>query len=74
MLAASILAALEFETIYVFCLAAAANGIQNGIASIYSANLIRCSLTGSSTDAVVYRYVAGAISLAAGLFLFLGKK
>merc|ERR1719329_1508031 len=36
LLAASILAALEFNTVYVFCLAAAANGIQNGIASLYS--------------------------------------
>jgi hypothetical protein len=50
LLIASILAALEFSESYIFFFAAAANGIQNGIASIYSANLIRCSLTGSSTD------------------------
>ena len=39
-----------------------------------AANEVTRSLTGSSTDAVVYRYMAGAISLAAGLFLFLKKK
>ena len=39
-----------------------------------AANEVTRSLTGSSTDAVVYRYIAGAISLAAGLFLFLKKK
>ena len=47
---ASLLAALEQDAQYIFYLASAANGIQNGIASIYSANLVRCSLTGSSTD------------------------
>ena len=50
LLISSILAALEYHEQYIFFFAAAANGIQNGIASIYSANLIRCSLTGSSTD------------------------
>jgi uncharacterized membrane protein YoaK (UPF0700 family) len=50
LMTASILAALEAHPTYIFFLAAAANGIQNGIASIYSANLIRCSLTGSTTD------------------------
>mmetsp|Transcript_12248 Transcript_12248/g.14028 ORF Transcript_12248/g.14028 Transcript_12248/m.14028 type:complete len:394 (-) Transcript_12248:340-1521(-) len=34
----------------IFYLAIAANGVQNGIASIYSANLIRCTLTGAITD------------------------
>jgi tRNA(Ile)-lysidine synthase TilS/MesJ len=29
---------------------------------------------GSSMDEVVYRYIAGAVSLAAGLFLFLKEK
>jgi uncharacterized membrane protein YoaK (UPF0700 family) len=50
LMTASILAAIESEPSYIFFLCAAANGIQNGIASIYSANLIRCSLTGASTD------------------------
>ena len=35
------------------------------------ANQVSESLTGSSTDAVMYRYIAGAASLAAGIFLFL---
>jgi len=39
-----------------------------------AANEVARSLTGSSSDAVTYRYVAGAISLAAGAFLFLKKK
>ena len=51
---ASIFAGLEKDPNYVFCLVAAANGIQNGIASIYSANLIRCSLTGSTTDLALF--------------------
>ena len=38
-----------------------------------AANEVARSLTGSSTDAVVHRYIAGAISLAIGLFLFLKK-
>jgi hypothetical protein len=43
---ASVIAALEVGDVnYIFYFAAAANGIQNGVASIYSANLIRCSLT-----------------------------
>jgi uncharacterized membrane protein YoaK (UPF0700 family) len=50
LLISSILAALEWNESYIFFFAATANGIQNGIASIYSANLIRCSLTGASTD------------------------
>lgn len=36
-------------------------------------NEVARSVTGSSTDAVVHRYIAGAISLAVGLFLFLKK-
>jgi hypothetical protein len=39
-----------------------------------AANEVSRAFTGSSTDEVVYRYVAGAVSLAAGLFLFLRKK
>jgi hypothetical protein len=38
------------------------------------ANEMTRALTGSSTDAVVHRYIVGAVSLAAGLFLFLKKK
>jgi hypothetical protein len=39
-----------------------------------AANEVARSLTGSSTDAVMYRYIAGAVSLAAGFFLFVKKK
>jgi hypothetical protein len=39
-----------------------------------AANEVSRALTGSSTDQVVYRYIVGAVSLAAGLFLFLRKK
>ena len=39
-----------------------------------TANELSRAFTGSSTDEVVYRYIAGAVSLAAGLFLFLRKK
>jgi len=39
-----------------------------------AANEVTRSLTGSSTDAVMYRYIGGAISLAAGAFLFLKNK
>lgn len=39
-----------------------------------TANEVSRALTGSSTDEVVYRYIVGAVSLAAGLFLFLRKK
>jgi hypothetical protein len=38
------------------------------------ANEVSRALTGASMDRVVYRYVAGAVSVAAGLFLFLRKK
>mmetsp|Transcript_43305 Transcript_43305/g.104675 ORF Transcript_43305/g.104675 Transcript_43305/m.104675 type:complete len:275 (+) Transcript_43305:348-1172(+) len=51
--AASILSAKGVGDTYIFCFAAAAAGIQNGIASIFSANLIRCSLTGSTTDIAI---------------------
>ncbi|CAJ1960028.1 unnamed protein product [Cylindrotheca closterium] len=51
--AASILSAKGKGDPYIFCLAAAAAGIQNGIASIFSSNLIRCSLTGSTTDMAI---------------------
>jgi uncharacterized membrane protein YoaK (UPF0700 family) len=50
---ASLLAAFEQNPQFIFFFAAAANGIQNGIASIYSANLVRCSLTGSTTDLAI---------------------
>ncbi len=39
-----------------------------------AANEVSRSLTGSSMDDVMYRYIGGAISLAAGLFLMLKKK
>ena len=39
-----------------------------------AANEVTRAVTGSSSDAVMYRYIVGAISLAAGLFLFLRKK
>ena len=39
-----------------------------------TANEVTRSITGSSSDAVMHRYIAGAISLAAGLFLFFKKK
>lgn len=48
---ASLIAAAGVRDIrFAFFLAAAANGVQNGVASLYSANLIRCSLTGVSID------------------------
>jgi uncharacterized membrane protein YoaK (UPF0700 family) len=54
LLIASLLAAFETNethSFYLFYFAAAANGIQNGISSLYSANLIRSThLTGASTD------------------------
>jgi len=36
-------------------------------------NQVTQSLTGSATDAVMYRYIAGAASLAAGAYLFFKK-
>ena len=50
---ASLLAGMEGKPNHIFCLLAAANGIQNGIASIYSNNLIRCSLTGATADLAI---------------------
>ena len=50
LLFSSILSARERPTHYIYCLAICANGVQNGVASIYSANLIRCTLTGAVTD------------------------
>ena len=48
---ASVLAATGHEKTWFFNLAAIANGIQNGISSSYSANLIRTTgLTGTTTD------------------------
>lgn len=38
-----------------------------------AANEVTRALTGSSTDAVMYRYIGGAVCLAAGLFLFVKK-
>lgn len=49
--AASLLAVFKVNAKHVFQLAAAANGVQIGTSSMYSANLIRSAhLTGSSTD------------------------
>ena len=39
-----------------------------------AANEVSRSLTGSSTDAVMYRYIGGAVSVVAGLFLMFRKK
>jgi hypothetical protein len=50
LLVASILAADGAPALLIFCFAAAAAGIQNGVATIFSSGLIRCSLTGSTTD------------------------
>lgn len=38
-----------------------------------AANEVTRALTGSSTDAVMYRYIGGAVCLAAGLFLLVKK-
>jgi len=53
LLLASIFARLAYPTKLVFYLVSASNGIQNGVASIYSANLIRCTLTGAVTDIAI---------------------
>lgn len=51
LLASSLMALNNVEySRFIYYFAIAANGIQNGVASIYSANLIRCTLTGSCTD------------------------
>ena len=39
-----------------------------------AANEVSRSLTGSSTDAVMYRYIVGAVSVVAGLFLMFRRK
>ena len=53
LLAASLLAVYEKPSRYIFFLVVFSNGIQNGIASIYSANLIRCTLSGATTDVAI---------------------
>ena len=50
LLAAGICASHGVPSRFIFYLATASLGVQNGIASIYSDNLIRCTLTGTSTD------------------------
>jgi uncharacterized membrane protein YoaK (UPF0700 family) len=50
LLAASLFAEYGLPSRFIFYFGTAALGVQNGIASIYSANLIRCTLTGTSTD------------------------
>lgn len=52
-MSASLLAYYDQPSRYIFFLVTASNGIQNGIASIYSANLIRCTLTGATTDIAI---------------------
>jgi len=62
LLAASIVAEMFPEhSQIVFCSATASGGVANGIASIYSANLIRCTLTGATTDIAIYlaQYIYG---------------
>ena len=39
-----------------------------------AANEVAKSLTGSATDAVMYRYIIGAVCLAAGAYLFFKKR
>jgi len=79
LLAASLLARFEQPSRFVFFFVAAANGIQNGIASIYSANLIRCTLTGATTDIAIviaqcihgnYKGLARGTILAGIIFFF----
>jgi len=79
LLVASILAKFEKPSQYVFFLVAASNGVQNGIASIYSANLIRCTLTGATTDIAIiiaqcihgnYKGLARGVVLTAIVFFF----
>ncbi|CAB9499014.1 membrAne [Seminavis robusta] len=53
--ASSILAAIEANDNVIFYLASAANGIQNGMSSLYSANLIRSTgVTGTVTDIGIF--------------------
>lgn len=55
LVASSVLAALERNEDWVFFLAACANGIQNGVTSAYSENLIRSTgFTGPSSDIAIY--------------------
>jgi hypothetical protein len=81
LLAASLLAKFGEPCLnrYVFYLATASNGVQNGIASIYSANLIRCTLTGATTDIAIviahcihgnYKGLARGAVLGAIVFFF----
>ena len=39
-----------------------------------AANELTRALTGSSTDEIMYRYIGGAICLAAGLFMFVKRR
>ena len=50
LLMSGVVAYLEAPSRFVFFLASAALGVQNGISSIFSANLVRCTLTGITTD------------------------
>jgi len=50
LLGSSLLSITGQPTRWIWYLAICANGVQNGVASIYSANLIRCTLTGAVTD------------------------
>eukprot|EP00536_Pseudo-nitzschia_multiseries_P018093 jgi/Psemu1/227797/e_gw1.2147.3.1 len=50
LLCASLFATHGIPSRFIFYMSTAALGVQNGIASVYSANLIRCTLTGTSTD------------------------
>jgi hypothetical protein len=50
LLGSSLLSMYGSPTRWIYYLAICANGVQNGVASIYSANLIRCTLTGAITD------------------------
>jgi uncharacterized membrane protein YoaK (UPF0700 family) len=79
LLGACLLAKGEWPSRYVFFLATASNGLQNGIASIYSANLIRCTLTGATTDIAIviaqcihgnYKGLARGMVLTAIVFFF----
>eukprot|EP00536_Pseudo-nitzschia_multiseries_P014834 jgi/Psemu1/311434/fgenesh1_kg.773_\ len=53
LLGASIILQKGGPSRFVFYLATASSGVANGIASIYSANLIRCTLTGATTDVAI---------------------
>merc|ERR1712194_884847 len=50
MLLSSLLACFQQPSRFIFFLATGSLGVQNGISSLFSANLIRCGLTGASTD------------------------